>query len=407
MAAKFTPALKCTRNFFRLYQHICGESEVPAVYNFWASVAVLAAVLENRVWFEKHRNKKLFPHLYIFLVGPGGLGKGTAIDQAVDLIEASVPDLHTFRGPITYAHLIDVLGRSEADEYGRKITTDPRLWLIMDELKNDIGSNQNLAEAFIALMTELYTASNYTMQTGTRTGGERIIHRPLVNWLAGSTENWLKLVLTRDLVDSGFTARACFIFGQHDFGKRCPRITYPPDYDEVMEHLQNRLWMLQNSGGRILMSPEAEAAEDHWYMTRQNPDDEAMYSIWRRQHDMLLKFAQINAIADGGDPIITINHLKRAKAMVQQNSSYTARLLEVAHETYDTKPANDIEIYIRNKGKVDHSTALRYFRSKKGMNAEKFKKAIWGLIQEGSIKFEKTTTGGAVYYGVEDQSVPL
>lgn len=396
MSKRFVPALQRTQNFFELYQYICGKSEVPTVYHFWASVSLMAAVLENNVWFEKFKGEELYPHLYICLIGPGGLGKGMAISQAARLAKQSV-QMSSYRGKLTAAHLTDVLGKVEKDDYGRKVIPNPRLWLIMDELKNDVGSNKQLVEEFIAMMTEIYTASNYQINTGTRTSGKVDIENPIMNWLFGSTEAWLKLVLTKDIVDSGFTSRACFIFGEHDFNIRCPRIVYPPDYEEVFEHLKMRLWALQQTRGRIMMTPDAEAMQDKWYMTRPNPEDEALFATWRRQHDLMLKFAMLACLADGGPAVIRTVHFTRAKAMVASINRYAAKLLEVAHETFDTKPSNDVESYIKAKKTVDHSTALRYFRARKGMNAKKFKEAVWNLVQEGSVKANRTEKGGIVY----------
>lgn len=389
---KFIPALQRTQNLFELYQYVCGKSEVPVVFNFWASVSMLSAVLENRVWYEKHKGEKLFANLYIMLVGAGGLGKGTAISQAVRIATKSV-QFPTYRGKLTSAHLIDTLGKSEKDEFGRKVLENPKLWLIMDELKNDVGSNKQLAEEFVAMMTELYTASNYTLNTGTRTGGKVDVKNPLVNWIAGTTEAWLRMVLTKDLVDSGFTARTCFIFGNYDFDKRYPRITYPPDYDEVIEHIQLRLWMLQNTTGRIAMTTEAEAIIDKWYMTRPAPEEEAWYSMWHRHHDMMIKFAMLNCLADGGPPVINDSHMFKAKSMVNQVVRFTSRLLEVAHETYATKPTNEVGTYLQDRGQVEQKVMLQYFRRKRGMDSKQTKQAIFQLMQENSAEVIRDAEG--------------
>jgi hypothetical protein len=268
----------------------------------------------------------------------------------------------------------------------------------MDELKNNLGTNVPLVEAFVALMTELFTATGYTINTSTRMYGKIDVIDPIVNWLIGTTESDLRGILSRKLVDSGFSSRVCFIFGERDYNIRYPRITYPPDRDEVMEHLKIRLWALQQMKGRVLMTPDAEAMQDQWYMTRPSPTEESLAAAWVRQHDMLLKFAQLCCLADGGPPVIRTGHLARAKAMVASVASYSSKLLSVVHETFETKPSNDVENYIkRRKRDVEHSPLLKYFRSKKGMDASKVKKALWDLTQEGMIRASKGPKGGVVY----------
>ena len=396
MPPRFIPALQRTQNFFKLYQYACGKSEVPSVYNFWSSVALLAGVIENNVWTEKFADEKLYPNLYIFLVGGPASGKGTAISIANKLCDRSVV-MSKYRGSATSASLIDILGKVERDDYGRKVLANPHLWLVMDELKNNLGTIPSLVEAFLSLMTELYTATGYTMNTSTRKYGKIDIVEPLVNWIIGTTENDLRGILSRKLIDSGFVARVCFVFGERDLGLRIPRIVYPPDRDEVIEHLRMRLWMLQQMRGRVTMTPEAEAMQDKWYMTRPSPSDEALTATWHRQHDMLLKFAQLCTLADGGPLVIRTGHLQYAKSMVVSSEKYTAKLLEVVHETLDTKPSNEIETYIKGKKLVEHTPMLRYFRAKKGMNAKRVKEAVWSLVQEGMVKVERNEKGGGIY----------
>lgn len=396
MTAKFIPALQRSRNFFELYQYICGRSEVPPVYHFWSSVSLMAAVLEGNVWFEKHADEKLYPNIYVFLIGPPALGKGTAISMANRLADRSVV-MPRYRGSATDASLIDVLGKIEKDDYGRKILANPHLWLVMDELKNNLGTNPQRVEAFLSLMTELFTATGYTLNTSTRKYGKIDIIEPIVNWLIGTTEGDLRGLISRKLVDSGFVSRVCFIFGDYNFNIRYPRIIYPPDRDEVIEHLRNRLWILQQTRGPLTMTPEAEALQDKWYKTRPSPEDETLYATWKRQHDMLLKFAQYCCLADAGPMVIRSVHLSRAKSMVKSVEGYASRLLEVVNETFDTKPSNDIAEFIKKRGEMDHSSCLRYFRAKKGMNAKRFREAVFGLVQEGTIESGRSATGAIIY----------
>lgn len=109
-----------TCNFFELYRHICGESEVPAIYHFWSAVSLIAATVEDRVWYQKFKHEALFPNLYVMLVGPSGLGKGMAISHLVRLADCGIT-INKFRGRVTAAHLIDHLGKPIVDEWeGRR-----------------------------------------------------------------------------------------------------------------------------------------------------------------------------------------------------------------------------------------------------------------------------------------------
>ncbi len=374
-----------TINFFELYRYICGESEVPDMYHFWSAVSLLAATVEDRIWYEKFAHEKLFPNLYILLVGPSGLGKGTAISHALRLSDFAVT-INKFRGRLTGAHLIDHLGKPRKDEAGNPIFINPKLWLVMDELKNDVSTNKKLVEDFLYLMTEIYTAGNYTIQTGTRTWGEVKIERPIINWLAGTTENDLKWVITRELLDSGFTARTCFVFGDYNFDKRLPRIKYPHDYDDIFKHLCYRLWALQHTAGRMLITPAADAEVDKWYLTRPAPDEELLASAWRRQHDLLLKFSMILSLADSGPLVMNRIHVMRAKEMVAKLYQFNQKLVGIGSENLATQPANDVLRYLQKHKQIDHTTASRYMRSSRGMPSYAFKRAIVELESLGLVE---------------------
>jgi hypothetical protein len=395
-----------TANFFDLYQHICGESEVPDVYHFWCAVALISAALEDRVWYEIYKDQPLKPNLYVCLIGPGSLGKGLAIGHALRLASQSI-GTRIYRGKLTYAHLIDVLGKPMVDGAGNEYLQNPRLWLVMDEFKNAVGANKSLAEDIIALLTELYTATNYKLQTGTRTHGEIALENPLLNWLMGSTEVWLRQVLTRDVFESGFVARGCFIFSNYNLNRRIRNPRYPEDYEEVYRHLRLRLWMMQKYSGRFLITPTADRELDRWYNERQCPEDEMLFSTWKRRYEMLVRFAMIRCVADGQQLIIRLGHVSKAIEMVDQIAEFTARLIETGAETFESKPVNEVGRFIKGRKTVKHSDLLRYMRSKKGYNARKVKDSINDLAQEGLIEIGRTPHGGAAYAWITEGSCGL
>lgn len=274
----------------------------------------------------------------------------------------------------------------------------PKLWLIMDELKNDVSSNKAMVEEFVYLMTELYTASNYTINTGTRTHGAVNVERPLMNWLAGTNEDDLRTIVTKELLSGGFTARTCFVFGVYDLGRRIPEVTYPDDYDEVFQHLCLRLWMLQKMNGPFAITTMAKGELDRWYMTRPAPEEELLYSAWKRQHDHLLKFSMVLCLADGGAQVIQYQHIMKAKQMVTMVYKNAELLVEIGTEGWDTKPSNEVARYMKVRKIVGHTEASKYFRSKRGMSATTFRRAIGDLVAGGMVKVDDERMGKAIVY---------
>jgi len=345
---------------------------------------MIAASVEDRVYYQKFKHSKLYPHLYVMMIGPSGLGKGTAIDMMLKVVENSLT-VHKHPGRTTYAGLLDKLGKPFVNDYGEKEYREAKLWLIMEEMKADIGSNKKLTEEFIALMTALYTSSNGEYHESTRTHGDLCIKHPLVNWLAGTTEDWLRSVISKEELNSGFTARICFIFGDYDFNKRCPRIKYPDDFDAIFHHICCRLWMLQRTQGQMFITDAADIERDRWYITRPGPEEDLLAASWKRYDDLLLKFAMIMCLADGGPLVIQHKHVVQAKHMVKKLDEFNARLIETASATERTRPISDFERYIKRKGTVDHTTLVRYARSSRGLDAAAVRGIMQSLQGEGLI----------------------
>ena len=219
---------------------------------------------------------------------------------------------------------------------------------------------------------------------------------PCINWLAGTTDLWLKKVITRETFESGFVARTCFIGADHDINLRI-KPWYPSDCEEVWEHLKMRVWMMQAYRGRFAMTSEAEAEFDRWFFKRPAPQDEQMFSVWKRHIEMILKFAMICCVADGKEMVIQHKHLIRATNMIKVVNNFTVQMIEQSNQTYDTKPVGEIEKFIERRKEVGHSELLRYARAKKGYNAQKVKDVMEGLEGEKKIEVGMSENGGKVY----------
>ena len=97
-----------TTNLVELYGYICGESEVPKEFNKWAFMSLLASRVEDRVWLEKDIDEKMSPKLYVFLIGPSRLGKGSAIGKVLrlgaEVDEMSGREVKCYNGDVTAKH---------------------------------------------------------------------------------------------------------------------------------------------------------------------------------------------------------------------------------------------------------------------------------------------------------------
>ncbi len=340
--------LESARALTTLYVHMCGLSEVPKHYNFWCCLSLISALVQDRVWYEKHRGMKLAPNLYVILYGPAAVGKGLAISQAYRMYNECKGSGMVWHGSITRAGLIDVMGGRDCNEKGETelVLANPKLWLISDELGDDIGRGA-VADDFIKFMTKLYTSTGMIVNTGTRTTGRVSIENPLMNWLAGTTEEWMVESLDKNMVGAGFPSRVAFVQGEYDPTKRYPRPIYPADYYEVRDHVLVRLWLLQHIQGEFKMTDAALRRESQWYCNRAFPEDKDLIPSWKREQDLILKLAMLMVLAEGGVPlVIDERHFVAAtklSASVQRN---IPNVVEQASETPEMSMSKRIQAVI-------------------------------------------------------------
>lgn len=391
-------ALSQTRNFISLYLYAQGTGETPPHFHLWMGISLLAAVLENRVWLMKDKNK-MFPNLYTFLVGGGTTGKGYAISKALHLLNDSGVRIRKHVGSTTYKDIIDLLGRTTKDDItGEIYHPDPKLWLVTEEMSDCIGTGA-IAKSFIKTMTALYTAQ-FPVDEGTRTHGR--IHTketPCLNWSAGSVQNWLMDSLTIDAFLSGFSARIVTVFGDSNLEDRHWEVKFPWDYGQVIGHLAARLKLVSFMEGEFTMTDGALLVGKRWYYNRKAPVDENLIPAWKRAQSLALKLAMIWSIADGGPLVITANHMDRGLQLANIIWQGTIRLMEVAFQTPETKEVSTLEKVLMKKGTVEHTPLSRHMR-KKGMSASKLRKAMGDLLSEKKVKFDRSKTGAMVYIWV-------
>jgi hypothetical protein len=62
------------------------DLESPRRYFYFAGLGVLSAVVKRNVWLDRGGAYKLYPNVYIMLIGPSGIKKGLPIKIAEKLV---------------------------------------------------------------------------------------------------------------------------------------------------------------------------------------------------------------------------------------------------------------------------------------------------------------------------------
>lgn len=386
--------LQETQNLLKLYLHVCGEDEVPPAYHVWACLTTVAACVGDRVYFHRVKEMPLYPNLYTFLIGESGSGKGRAIRFAKNFIE-EIPLVNYYEGKITAPRLLDKLGRPTFNEVtGVREVANSKMYLSSPELAMSLGKG-DLAQSFIEQMTELY-GGNTTLQEGTRTHGDVVLKNVCINWIAGSTKEWLLKAVSPEAIQSGFFARTVAVYGDDN----CPRMfrpRYPSDYEEVMDHIQTRIRLLCCMRGEMLLTQDAEKFINEWYLNRDKPEDDLLKPVWNRQREMVLKLAMVLRLTDGGtELVIDFYHLQAAVKLSRIVGETMPDLVEFASRTPETKTESAVARLMQSLGTVDHTTLLKKVY-RYGIAGRQLHMAMMDMKNKGQVLYERSEKGGVLY----------
>lgn len=386
------------QDFINEYLHACGTSEVPKLFSLFAGLSCLAASVANRVWLVRDASgHKIYPNIFVFLIGPSGSGKEKAITNAAKLV-SELPHVGLFMSTgVTKQFLIDHLSRKPTaeDEFTNL------MYLVTEELGMSIPSKE-LGRDLIKFMTGHYIPSGLTSHEGTRMHGQKVLSSVCLNWLAGSTDEWLTQSVEKDAIMGGFFARVLSVRGKRDGSVRHADMEFPPDYAKVKADLKLRLEMYSRLNAQFVRTPEAAAYYRNWYedhTLRPSPTDPLMEAAFNRTDEMVHRLAMLLKLSSMDDvPTFFCNipvdacHFEEAIKMWLAIVQDVPETIKRAASTRDSEDVHGLEDVVRRYKLIDHSTLLRR-ASNRGMNANRVDRVMRELIDRGDVKPDLEPTG--------------
>ena len=220
-------------DFLSAYRSYVANTIVPRLYQEWAAISAVASVLAQQTWIERGYYK-VYPNLYIMLIGDPAAGKGTTCAILRDVLQHAgykkfAPDRSTkekFLMDLEDGFDIDSSdleqrGDTNTDEFfkvpmfrtattgygGPEHTSDV---LIHAEELSDFFGSDNLD--FIALLTKLWShVGPYDQKI--KTGRSVRIPNPCINMFTATTHDSFQLTFPSRLLGTGFLARFILVYG--------------------------------------------------------------------------------------------------------------------------------------------------------------------------------------------------
>lgn len=288
-------ATSMPQKFFDTYFSYIGDTEAPMTFHRWAILSCAGAAIARRAYIPLG-HFKIYPTLYVMLVGSSGTRKSVSINLAKDLLKRA--NYYDFAADKTtkekfIADLMEknysVKGLVELNDV-KVDNTDHRaaeMFIVSDEFQDFLGIN-NLD--FITLLGRLWEGRD-GYEHRIKNGKSSTIYLPTVGILGGNTPTGFSLTFPPEIVGQGFLSRLLLIYG--DITEK--RISWPRPTDRGMGLVvSNKLKSLINLPATTFdVTISARELLADIYQAHVRVDDPRFASYETRRHDHLLKVTAI------------------------------------------------------------------------------------------------------------------
>jgi len=291
-------------DFFSSYIDYCGETEVPAIFNRWAAITGLGAMLGRQYHFD-HGHFHIYPNIYCMLIGSAGTRKGTAIKLMRKLVEQTGYQKFAAERTSKEKFLLDLAGEGSDGELmtpeqlldqnlfgegGAK--PDCEMFVAIDEFNDFIG-NGNIE--FISMLGNMWDYHGL-YKNRIKTGKSVEINNPTISIIGGNTPTGFSLAFPTEILGQGFFSRLLLIYAD----RASRRITFPPPPPpEATARVLELLRRIKATAiGSARLSGSAEKLLDKIYQRNLAVDDVRFESYSNRRFTHLLKLTVLCSASD-------------------------------------------------------------------------------------------------------------
>lgn len=307
--------------FLQAYEEYVAQTESPTEYNTWCGISAICSSLKKNVFIpEKYTNGfyKIYPNQYIILVGPPGVGKGTAINPAIELVKkASTANYISDR--VTAEKIVEQLSKGYSHSYktpaGQFTTlTDNSATIVSTELPVFLQAS----EWMLPLMCEMWDRNEFSYATKNK--GSLIASNICVSLVGGCVPDYIRK-LNRDAnsaVTGGFTSRCIFVYAS----EKSRTIAWPNingNFSKLEAEMIADLQEMSIQSGEFSFTKSAMKMWEHQYINMKlDPfESEVLTGFKSRMKSHIFKTAMALSMSEGSTMEINDRHLFNAIKAVE------------------------------------------------------------------------------------------
>lgn len=374
-------------NFLSDYVFYNSGNEAPQIYHIWSALTCLSTVLSRRVWINRDYFK-LYPNIYVVLVGDAGSGKGTARDCAVyELLLKNFPNIPISASVTSREDVSKFMGSEECLRTFRhpdgSIEEYRPFFFSVSELSNLLSVDMR---KMIDFLVDLYDTRSFSTSFKKDTVKDKVPN-PCATMLACCVPDWFMRALRMDLFTGGLGRRLIIVYENRTVLKAHPAI--PKGGREAWERVVAHVKLVSEASGEIHLSPEADKWWTTWYEndSRLKTDDPLLRQLFANKHVILQKVATLLSFCETPfTNTIEPCHLIQALALLDMLEPAVKKLsIGIGRNELATVALELIEMLQFSDGRATEiSLRRRFFRDCK-VNGREFDGLVEEMLKSGQI----------------------
>ena len=371
-------------------------AETPKNYIRWAGLASISAVVRNNVFLDKYLYK-LYPNIYVMLIGESGLKKSFATNIAKDLVR-SVGNIKVISGRNSIQAILQDLGKVKTNENGKPMDMDSTAFISSNEMTNLLVDDPQA----LSILTELYDRHyNKDWKNTLKGSGIDSLKNIYLTMLSGSNQVHFKDKVGQKDVEGGFIARTLLIVESER--NRLNSLTSPPEEEFNLSALLPRLKEISNLHGEFSYAYGVAAYFDKWYTSFFSKKHHDRTGTINRCQDHILKLAMLLSLSEDDSLTIRKRHIEEAIETIMNLLRGVERVTDgTGTSDLSAKQYKFMQTLVNEQGyTVEHATMLR--RNWGDFDIYDMEKIVATLSGAGII--EIVTSGKERMYRLSDLAV--
>lgn len=307
-------------SFIRDYQIYSSGNEAHPNYHFFSSLVALASICAPRVWLD-FGYFKIYPNLYVVLLGTAGNRKTTAKDICEDLLR-DIGDVPISAEKTTKEKLVNDIAAEQRQflalppglEFAEKYAP---MTLMPTELSNFLGADE---KGMIDVLTTMYDRRFRQFDNRTKNRGSDVIYGPCVNILTCTTPSWITQYLKADIISGGFSRRIIFVY-ERGKGKPVPFPIVTEEQLAARKRMVEYAQLLKTSVGPFHWA-ETQKIYEQWYCTQPRNNDDLLSGYYETKAQQILRIAMLVSLAENPNRVMLPRHWEMAVSfldMIEEN----------------------------------------------------------------------------------------